>query len=1232
MMINLIPGSGSTTHKLIKNTEVTFNLTCNTKFGERVALIGNLSLLGHWDTNKIVYLDTNDQIYPIWTIKIDLPRDKIVEYKYLVITEPITGPKNVKPKITWENLPPNVNRIVNTHGKKEVVLYESLQSLESIEEYVEVNQVKHFMSSSDQDSFKQEDFDSVHATGNQKKFKQEKRKIMIDQEEDEEGYRDSDSADADDERSHVTTEQAERNRYLQNAKEQLNSRIPQVFSQRCLDKKTLNEQSMGSLSSVVNQADIKIDPLEPRIIATFNLPYQIQRDVNDRTKFTLIETYQHPIFLFASLKKLSDDKKYTFLWVGLFTTNEELTNEEKISITEQLKQKSCFPIFVSLHELTPCMKFYQNALKTIFHNFKALYQDYSLVENMDQWKEYQRINQLFANKIFEVKNMFSKQNLKQVWIHGDQLLMVAFYLKKKFLDANIGFFFHTPFPSSGIFRMFQFRTEILNSLLHCDLVGFHLFEHARNFLMTCHRMLGLEYEFLRGGYLAINNHGKHVMIRVSHIGIDPDFFEEILKSKNYRKQLKLFKTQFEQIKTLYKDSQPIIISSINSCHPISGVQNKLVAYAEFLRKYPNYKNKICLIQYSTPNISTYENKKDKTGDKFQGDIEILAGYREKTLEQVKAIQKEFGPQTLFYYEENPTLEKRLALWTVSNILLVSNLKDGLCLPPLEYTITKKFTNKFENALMLISEFSGANRAFTGFLEFNPFNIQEFQLKLDQGLSMTPLEKGDLMRQAYGYVQRTSTSKWVESFLRDLKYAYKPSSMSYYLGDQNINMAYNMRVIHSKSQLKKLDLFECDSNFQNSKRCVIFIDHEALPTLDYAQDTMMPIRSTLEDLEEIAVDSRNTVIIFSNQSKNTMKELFEQTVNNIWLVAESGYLYKTGPQAHWKQLTQLAKKVWLNPIQELMQIYTQNVDGSVVEERESTLVWNYKNAEEEQGIIVSKELYGQIKQLLGNAPVEIVQGKGYLEVKPIKLKKQKLVKTLFQQITQNTQKIDYLLYIGTGTGNEVVYNFLKSKRAEQFYNSSESRKFICTLGKKPTCAQFFLDDVEEVKFLLNKLRHSTQKRKKTRSYADLKTALGLDKETGSTGKITRVDRSSNNLFQLFHHQMVEEDDEDEEYSDLDDLDQVSPSKKSPNPRHSPNLGNMDIQIEGFDDSSKKTNSIPQISVQNTEVQSQKDKMKPAGLDLSGLMPIKKKGAEWSELIPTSPRKFSNVNNQSNQKRN
>jgi trehalose-6-phosphatase len=40
----------------------------------------------------------------------------------------------------------------------------------------------------------------------------------------------------------------------------------------------------------------------------------------------------------------------------------------------------------------------------------------------------------------------------------------------------------------------------------------------------------------------------------------------------------------------------------------------------------------------------------------------------------------------------------------------------------------------------------------------------------------------------------------------------------------------------------------------------------------------------------------------------------------------------------------------------MQQYADNVDGAVVEERESSLVYNYKNAEEEHGGMVVKELY------------------------------------------------------------------------------------------------------------------------------------------------------------------------------------------------------------------------------------------------------------------------------------
>lgn len=78
----------------------------------------------------------------------------------------------------------------------------------------------------------------------------------------------------------------------------------------------------------------------------------------------------------------------------------------------------------------------------------------------------------------------------------------------------------------------------------------------------------------------------------------------------------------------------------------------------------------------------------------------------------------------------------------------------------------------------------------------------------------------------------------------------------------------------------------------------------------------------------------------------------------------------------------------------------------------------------------------------------------------------------------------MLYLGADTGNENVYNLLKSKRSD-IYFTRDPHKYICTLGKKPSSAQYYIDDIDEVNFMLDRLRASTQKRKKNRSYSDLK---------------------------------------------------------------------------------------------------------------------------------------------------
>lgn len=121
-----------------------------------------------------------------------------------------------------------------------------------------------------------------------------------------------------------------------------------------------------------------------------------------------------------------------------------------------------------------------------------------------------------------------------VWIHDNFLLLVPTYVRKRDLNVNMGFFMHCPFPSSDIYKMFPYRREILKSLLMCDLIGFHLFEYARNFYTTCRRILGLNHEFKKGGFLSIQCFGRNVMLRISHIRVQEEDIAASMETDTYK--------------------------------------------------------------------------------------------------------------------------------------------------------------------------------------------------------------------------------------------------------------------------------------------------------------------------------------------------------------------------------------------------------------------------------------------------------------------------------------------------------------------------------------------------------------------------------------------------------------------------------------------------------------------------------------------------------------------------
>jgi trehalose 6-phosphate synthase/phosphatase len=81
---------------------------------------------------------------------------------------------------------------------------------------------------------------------------------------------------------------------------------------------------------------------------------------------------------------------------------------------------------------------------------------------------------------------------------------------------------------------------------------------------------------------------------------------------------------------------------------------------------------------------------------------------------------------------------------------------------------KKHLNKSGKSAVILSEFSGCNRALGGVLKINPFNVDEIAKSIDTAINMSSEEKEQRFKIAFNYISKHSTLRWAEAFLKDLK--------------------------------------------------------------------------------------------------------------------------------------------------------------------------------------------------------------------------------------------------------------------------------------------------------------------------------------------------------------------------------------------------------------------------------------------------------------------------------
>ncbi|TQD72979.1 hypothetical protein C1H46_041494 [Malus baccata] len=409
------------------------------------------------------------------------------------------------------------------------------------------------------------------------------------------------------------------------------------------------------------------------IIVANQLPIRAQRKADD-SKGWIFSWDENSLLL--QLKDGLGDDEIEVIYVGCL--KEEIHPNEQDEVSQILLETyKCVPTFLPPDLFSRYYHgFCKQQLWPLFHYMLPLSPDLGGRFNRSLWQAYVSVNKIFADRIMEVINPEDDF----VWVHDYHLMVLPTFLRKRFNRAKLGFFLHSPFPSSEIYKTLPVREEILRALLNSDLIGFHTFDYARHFLSCCSRMLGLTYESKRG-YIGLEYYGRTVSIKILPVGIHMGQLQSVLSlPETEAKVAELIKQFSDQGRTM--------LLGVDDMDIFKGISLKLLAMEQLLVQHPEWQGKVVLVQIANP---------------ARGRGKDVKEVQAETSSTVKRINETFGRpgyKPVVLIDEPLKFYERIAYYVVAECCLVTAVRDGMNLIPYEYIIGRQGNSKLDKVLGL----------------------------------------------------------------------------------------------------------------------------------------------------------------------------------------------------------------------------------------------------------------------------------------------------------------------------------------------------------------------------------------------------------------------------------------------------------------------------------------------------------------------------------------------------
>ena len=208
------------------------------------------------------------------------------------------------------------------------------------------------------------------------------------------------------------------------------------------------------------------------------------------------------------------------------------------------------------------------------------------------------------------------------------------------------------------------------------------------------------------------------------------------------------------------------------------------------------------------------------------------------------------------------------------------------------------------------------------------------------------------------------------------------------------------------------------------------------------------------------------------------------MKNLGLSAEHGFIYKSKGQDNWKYIVDSFDRDWRKSCVNIIEPYTQRCEGSFLEIKEFSVVWQYSECDQELGKAFASVITSELQVALKNKDVKILNGKGFVEVIALGINKGYFVSYIIRERIRQKKAPDFILCIGDDASDEKMFRFLKSKQKEIKSFNQKAKLIGITVGKKPSEADYYVNNPKDVQELINKL---TLKIAKSVSTFDIKKA-------------------------------------------------------------------------------------------------------------------------------------------------